>query len=92
MAKPPIPVDFDFTCYAPDLLTPLDGSQVIIRAEVVVHDPVARQSGKHIHLGMTPADAMRLLAQLRSVQQQFAWPDASGQGETIVVPPEREKH
>lgn len=84
--------EFDLVGVSPDLITKPDGKQVMIRCERVAHDPAPRRTGKHIHLGMTPADAMRLLAQLQLAQQQFGWPIHPGGAVFVAVPPDRQKN
>jgi hypothetical protein len=47
-------VDHDLSGHAPVIMTPLDGSQVILRTELVDHSgPKPRGSGRYVHLGMT---------------------------------------
>lgn len=87
-----MPAEFDLVGVDPDVIVPTDGSRVMLSLDQVVHDPVARRSGKRIHLGMTPADAMRLLGHLRLAQQRFGWPDHPGTPELIEVPPDRKKN
>ena len=54
--------DLDITGYQPDLVAGKDGQQVIVRCEIVDQPATGPQrSGKYIHLGLTAADAMRLL-------------------------------
>jgi hypothetical protein len=84
--------EFDLVGINPDVLTLPDGKRVMIRCEWIAHDPVARHTGKHIHLGMTPVDAMRLLGLLRSAQQRFGWPDHPGAPELTEVPADRQKN
>jgi len=87
-----ITAEFDLVGITPDVITTPDGKRVMIRCEWMAHDPVARHTGKHIHLGMTPVDAMRLLGLLRLAQQRFGWPDHPGAPELIEVPTDRQKN
>jgi hypothetical protein len=83
--------DFDITGYAPDLVVGKNGRQAIIRCEIVDQPSEGpRRSGKYIHLGLTAADAMRLLAHLQGAQKQFGWPIP--QGIMIDVPPPIDRH
>ena len=87
-----IKADIDLVGVDPDVILPPDGRNVMISLDQVVHDPVARRSGKRILLGMTPADAMRLLAQLQLAQQQYGWPNHPGGAQLIPVPPDGQKN
>lgn len=86
-----IKADIDLVGVDPDVVVPPSGAQVMLSLEQVVHDPVARRSGKRILLGMRPVDAMRLLAQLQLAQRQFGWPDHPAGAQMIQVPPDRQK-
>jgi hypothetical protein len=76
------------------MVGPARPNQVILRCEKVSHaSGTGKRTGKYIHLGMTAADAMRLLAMLSAVQKKFGYQLPPGE-ETFsdFVPPDSKKH
>lgn len=90
---PPETFEYDLVIVEPGVS--MDGpgaSQLAISAEVIDHQgSVARRSGKNIRLGMKVADAMRLLALLKAVQQQFGLAEAPPV-QVIRVPPAKDRN
>lgn len=83
-------IKYDLSIVAPDVVS--NRTQIAIQGELVEFDPVARRSGKYVRLGMTAADAMRLLALLKGIQKQLGLPDEAGQVEGGFVPPKRDQN
>jgi hypothetical protein len=85
-------VEIDVSGYRPELAISKN-KQVAITCEIIKFESGhPKQSGKAIRLGMTKADAMRLLALLKSAQQQFGWPDEPGPVTGFEVLPAGKKH
>jgi hypothetical protein len=85
--------DLDLSGCNPALIVSKNNSQIVIRCEQVTHVPSGPQrTGKYIHLGMTAADAMLLLAQLKEAQRRQVLPDPPGQPTMTDVPPEKDRH
>lgn len=84
--------DIEIHGYRPEVTSSRDVKHFIIRCEIIEpHPKGARRSGKHINLGLTQADAMRLLAQLQSAQQHFSLPTPA-LVKPIDVPPTKDQH
>ena len=83
-------IKHDLSIVSPDVAS--NGKQIVIQGELVEYDPVARRSGKFVRLGMTAADAMRLLALLKGVQKQLGLPDEPGIVESVLVPAKRDQN
>ncbi|WP_414470740.1 hypothetical protein [Microvirga sp. M2] len=60
--------------------------------EVVNQNGKAARSGKDILLEMSPEDAMRLLAQLQSAQQQLGWKLPETPVTALNVPPAKRRN
>ena len=74
-----------------DVLTNLEGTGLMIRAQVVENGPGGpRRSGTYVHLQMTPGGAMRLLAQLQAAQREWGWPSPEGVP-GMRVPPAKDR-
>ena len=84
----------DLSGYQPDIIgNPKNPNQLIIRCEMVDHSGgIPKRTGKYIHLGMTAADSMRLLALLSAVQKQLGLPDHPGETKYIVVPSKKDRN
>jgi len=85
---------YNLSGYQPNILfDPKKPTQLIISSELVDHqDGKAQRTGKYIHLGMTTADAMRLLGLLSAVQQQFGFEAHSEPIQHNFVPPKNEQN
>jgi len=83
-------IKHDLSIVSPDIAC--NNTQVVIQSELVEFDPVARRSGKFVRLGMTAADAMRLLALLKGIQKQLGLPDETGPVESVFVPAKRDQN
>jgi hypothetical protein len=84
----------DLSGYRPDIIgNPKNPNQLIIRCEMVDHsEGESKLTGKYIHLGMTVADSMRLLALLSAAQKQLGLPPHSGDATYTVVPPSKDRN
>jgi hypothetical protein len=84
----------DLSGYQPDIIgNPKNPNQLIIRCEMVDHSGgSSKRTGKYIHLGMTVADSMRLLALLSAAQQQLGLPAPSADVKYTVVPPAKDRN
>jgi hypothetical protein len=83
--------EIDITAWNPQVIATPDGRQMLVRAEIVEQRPEGgRPTGKYIHLGLSSADAMKLLSILREFQQRFALQSPT-QVTTIDVPPAKER-
>jgi hypothetical protein len=84
----------DLSGYRPDIIgNPKNPNQLIIRCEMVDHSGgSSKLTGKYIHLGMTAADSMRLLALLSAAQKQLGLPAHSEEATYIVVPPAKDRN
>ena len=84
----------DLSGYHPDIVgNPNNPNQLIIRCEMVDHSGgPSKLTGKYIHLGMTTADSMRLLALLSAAQKQLGLPSHSSDVKYEVVPPARDRN
>ena len=87
-------VEHDLRGQHPDIIrNPKNPNQLFIRCEMVDHSGGApKPTGKYIHLGMTVADSMRLLALLSAVQKQLGLPAHSGKATYTVVPPAKDRN
>jgi hypothetical protein len=84
---------YDLTVWNPNLSVSKPHRQIIIEAEIVDQtDAGPKPSGNAIRLGMTAADAMRLLTLLKSAQQQLGLPDWHGEVTMTSVPPAKQKN
>ena len=85
--------DVELSGRSPSLVVKKDGSQIVIRCEKVDHLPDGpRASGKYIHLGMTAADAMLLLAQLKEAQRRQVLLDPGVRPAMITIPSEKDRN
>jgi hypothetical protein len=85
--------DVDISGYMPQVMVGRDNGQFIIRCEIVDHQTAGPQrSGKYVHLGLTPEDAMRLLALLRSAQAKLSLPDHPLAVGSLEVPATKDRH
>jgi len=85
-----IEIEYDLLIVKPDIAG--NEKQIVILGELVKYDPVGRPSGKYIRLGMTVADAMRLLALLKDVQKQLGLPDELPHVQSMQVPPRTDRN
>lgn len=86
-------VDHDLSGISPDIIIdPRKPNQMILRSELVGHHPTTRRTGRFVHLGMTAADAMRLLALLKDVQKQQGWADPVDPVQSTAVPPAKDRN
>ncbi len=75
------------------LMSSADAAQIEIRTELIDHSGlVARRSGRFVHLGISLADAMQLLALLKGLQKQLGLPDHAGPVRGISVPPAKDRN
>jgi hypothetical protein len=82
-----------FLVRAPSIAVQKDLKHLAIIFDLVQQIPNDPQPlEKNIHLGMTMEDAMRLLAVLRSAQQQFDIPDTTAQVTLTDVPPAKDRN
>ena len=84
--------DLNLVGTEPSLIVESNRERVIIQATLIEFPEGAefgKKSEKYIHLGMTVADAMHLLANLKFVQQRYGWPDAPP---PLVQPPRSDQH
>jgi hypothetical protein len=85
--------DIELSGYAPDLIVGRDGSQIVIRCQQVAQTTEGpKLNGKIIHLGMTAADAMRLLDHLSEARRRLRPKDLPTSSQETVVPPEKDRH
>jgi hypothetical protein len=84
----------DLSGYRPDIIgSPKNPNQLIIRCEMVDHSGgSSKRTGKYIHLGMTAADSMRLLALLLAAQKQLGLPSHSDEATYTVVPSAKDRN
>jgi hypothetical protein len=85
--------DIDLTGRTPDLIVFHDGSQVIIRCEQVEQTTEGpKPNGKIIHLGLTAADAMRLLNHLSEARRRLQLEAVPTGSQQTIVPPSKKRH
>jgi hypothetical protein len=84
----------DLSGYRPDIIgSAKNPNQLIIRCEMIDHSQgSSKLTGKYIHLGMTAADSMRLLALLSAAQKQLGLPAHSEKATYTVVPPAKDRN
>jgi hypothetical protein len=83
----------ELTAHAPQLMVSRDGSQIIIRCQQVEQTAEGpKLNGEYIHLGMTWADGVRLLALLLEAQKQAGQPQPTAQVSVTDVPPVRSRN
>lgn len=86
-------LDHDLAGCDPHVLMTPGGSHVEIRAQLVDHSgPQPQRTGRFVHLSVSTADAMRLLALLKDVQKQRALPDFDQPTEMILTPPAKDRN
>jgi hypothetical protein len=80
--------DVDLTGQAPSLIVFVERAHIIICCEQIEQTGRGpKPNGKHVHLGMTAADAMLLLAQLKEAQARLGLPDNSALIREIPISP-----
>ena len=85
--------DFEFLVTNPQAVGQPERNALLLRFELFQQSPDGlQQSGRFVHLSLTPQNAMRLLAILQAVQGAMKLPAEPTPPTRIDVPPEKDRH